>query len=321
MDIYISRAQVNTGKSNPIQSFSHSFIMTTTTAKTTFTEKNDNANSNTSDQQQQQQEALSPRNNENNNNKNQKKLRLIALLKKSAAAEVAKGDPWAKHQMHVRIPAERVVRHLYQASTKSWTSDETIVKMESTPFTHGAMRYCHRLKKRSALPDSASNHRFHDYGWTRACNYVAKTYHTTTNKNNNSNDNDDDDDNMIDTSEQAKEAVRNDISLQYEAAHWAERFNDKNPPKKIIFIRAYALEFPNRPGAPWFAVERFISGNDMYGCGFVKHNTNAGFVDADLEHRVTPQVFSAFTFYESHGERLVADIQGVGDLFTDPQGT
>ena len=31
------------------------------------------------------------------------------------------------------------------------------------------------------------------------------------------------------------------------------------------------------------------------------------------------QVFSAFSFYESQGDRLVADIQGVGDLFTDPQ--
>jgi Alpha-kinase family len=69
-----------------------------------------------------------------------------------------------------------------------------------------------------------------------------------------------------------------------------------------------------------FAVERYISGTDMYGCGFVKHNTNSGFVDEDL-HRVTPQVFSAFSFYESRGERLVADIQGVGDLYTDPQGT
>ena len=31
------------------------------------------------------------------------------------------------------------------------------------------------------------------------------------------------------------------------------------------------------------------------------------------------KVFSAFSFYESQGTRLVADIQGVGNLFTDPQ--
>ena len=30
-------------------------------------------------------------------------------------------------------------------------------------------------------------------------------------------------------------------------------------------------------------------------------------------------MFSAFSFYASQGNRLVADIQGVGNLFTDPQ--
>jgi elongation factor 2 kinase len=51
-----------------------------------------------------------------------------------------------------------------------------------------------------------------------------------------------------------------------------------------------------------------------------RRHSLAGFssVDEDL-HRYTPQVFSAFSFYESKGERLVADIQGVGDLYTDPQ--
>jgi elongation factor 2 kinase len=65
-------------------------------------------------------------------------------------------------------------------------------------------------------------------------------------------------------------------------------------------------------------VERFIAGKDSYGCGFVKHNTNSGYVDCDLR-RTTPQVLSAFSFYASRGTRLVADVQGVGDLFTDPQ--
>lgn len=157
----------------------------------------------------------------------------------------------------------------------------------------------------SAPPSSSSNHRFHSYGWTRASNFIAKAYHK---------------DGEIDTSEEAKDAVRNDITLQYEAQYWVEKFNEKDPPKKLVFIRAYAMEFPDRPGKPWFAVERYISGTDSYGCGFTKHNTNAGFVDEDL-HRVTPQVFSAFSFYESEGNRLVADMQGVGDLYTDPQGT
>ena len=224
-------------------------------------------------------------------------------LRDAASKAIAEGDPWAKHHME-KIPAERIIRHMYHPESKTWSEDETIVKMEKEPFTHGAMRFCYRMKKRSTPPQSASNHRFHNYGWTRASNYVAKAYQR---------------DGEVDCSEEAKAAVKNDIMLQYEASHWAELFNDiGQPPKKIVFIRAYAIEFPDREGQPWFAVERFIAGNDSYGAGFTKHNTNSGFVDEDL-HRVTPQVFSAHSFYCSDGNRLVADIQGVGDLFTDPQ--
>jgi elongation factor 2 kinase len=238
---------------------------------------------------------------EKDNKSSRKKL--TALLREAAAKAIAETEPWAKYEIE-KLPAERIIRHLYQPLIKTWTQDETIVKMESEPFTHGAMRHCYRMKKLSPPPESASNHRFHDHGWKKAQNYVAKAYLK---------------DGEIDTSEDAKDAVRNDIILQYEAQHWAKLYNEREPPKTIIFIRAYAVEFPDRSGSPLFAVERFISGTDSYGCGFFKHNTNAGFVDEDL-HRVTPQVFSAFSFYESQGTRLVADIQGVGDLYTDPQG-
>jgi elongation factor 2 kinase len=69
---------------------------------------------------------------------------------------------------------------------------------------------------------------------------------------------------------------------------------------------------------PHHLFRRFITGQDRYGAGFTKHNTNSGFVDTSLR-RNTPQLFSAFSFYSSKGTRLVADIQGVGDLYTDPQ--
>jgi elongation factor 2 kinase len=122
----------------------------------------------------------------------------------------------------------------------------------------------------------------------------------------------------IDISTDGKDSVLTDIRLQYEAMHWANKFNDVHPPKRIDFIRAYAVEFIDRPGKPMFAVERFIAGKDSYGLGFIKHNTNSGFVDLEAR-RKTPQVFSAHSFYASEGNRLVADIQGVGDLYTDPQ--
>jgi elongation factor 2 kinase len=44
----------------------------------------------------------------------------------------------------------------------------------------------------------------------------------------------------------------------------------------------------------------------------------SGFVTDELV-RNTPHAFSHFTFDESGGREIVVDVQGVGDLFTDPQ--
>eukprot|EP00429_Kryptoperidinium_foliaceum_P005933 CAMPEP_0176011026 /NCGR_PEP_ID=MMETSP0120_2-20121206/5075_1 /TAXON_ID=160619 /ORGANISM="Kryptoperidinium foliaceum, Strain CCMP 1326" /LENGTH=796 /DNA_ID=CAMNT_0017343883 /DNA_START=142 /DNA_END=2529 /DNA_ORIENTATION=- len=250
---------------------------------------------------------VTPSNNNNNHTHSSNPVarqKLIACLKEAARKVLQVPDPWEQYGIP-KIPAERVIRHLYHPSSKTWSEEETLVKMQAEPFTRGAMRVCYRLKKRATPPQSSTNHHFHALGWNQACtNYIAKAYHTPQGD--------------VDCSAEAKEAVQKDVALQYEASHWAERFNQEHPPKSIVFIRAYALEFPDRPGKPWFAVERFISGKDVFGAGFTKHNTNSGFVDEAL-HRVTPQTFSAFSFYDSQGERLVADIQGVGDLYTDPQ--
>lgn len=237
----------------------------------------------------------------------ERKRYLLKLFQRAAIKLKNEGDPWKRYNIQ-DIPAERVIRHLYHPTSHTWSTDETIVKMEKEPFTHGAMRYCYRMKKRSSPPADATNHHFHKINWSYASNYVAKAY-IITDSNGTSN---------IDTSTTAKQNVRNDIMLQYEAQYWAQKYNEQNPPKTIHFLRAYAIEFPDRDGSPWFAVERFITGTDSYGAGYTKHNTNSGFVDHELR-RVTPQIFSAYTFYASSGHRLVADIQGIGDLYTDPQ--
>lgn len=64
--------------------------------------------------------------------------------------------------------------------------------------------------------------------------------------------------------------------------------------------------------------ERFVEANKLSGVGFVKHNSNAGYVETG-NSRATPQAFSAHSFYASGGRVMVVDIQGVGDLYTDPQ--
>lgn len=45
--------------------------------------------------------------------------------------------------------------------------------------------------------------------------------------------------------------------------------------------------------------------------------SRSGFVEE--HHRSTPQAFSHYTFQASGGQLMVVDIQGVGDLYTDPQ--
>ena len=52
---------------------------------------------------------------------------------------------------------------------------------------------------------------------------------------------------------------------------------------------------------------------------YVKHNSNAGYVEDVMYLRSTPQAFSHFTFECSNHELIIVDIQGVDNLFTDPQ--
>ena len=138
-----------------------------------------------------------------------------------------------------------------------------------------------------------------------------------------------------------------DVFLQMESAVWADRFNAMDPPKKIHFLHAHLIEIeddvagavaaagaaaaagadapPPPPGASaacvpcdppappsgMFAVERYIEGE------YLKHNSNSGYINE--QHRMTPQAFSHFTYASSSGGEMVVDIQGVGDLWTDPQ--
>ncbi|VDP86776.1 unnamed protein product [Echinostoma caproni] len=71
------------------------------------------------------------------------------------------------------------------------------------------------------------------------------------------------------------------------------------------------IKMINRPDQPLYHLEHFIEGT------YRKYNSNSGFVD-DVA-RNTPQAFSHFTFEQSGHRLIVVDIQGVGDLWTDPQ--
>jgi elongation factor 2 kinase len=92
------------------------------------------------------------------------------------------------------------------------------------------------------------------------------------------------------------------------------------PPKQIDMLSAAVLQI-QRPALPpglgsisetgTCLVEPLVPGE------YVKHSSNLGYVDESK--RLTPRCFSHFTFEATGGEAMVVDIQGVGDVLTDPQ--
>ncbi|KAK2154375.1 hypothetical protein LSH36_269g00033 [Paralvinella palmiformis] len=149
------------------------------------------------------------------------------------------------------------------------------------PFNFGAMRSCYRLKKLSTFSKNSD--------WKQALNYVAKKYREDVNR----------------------DVYFEDVCLQMDAKLWGEEYNRHRPPKKVDIFQMCVLEFKNRPERPLYHLEHFIEGD------YIKYNSNSGFVEENL--RLTPQAFSHFTFERSGHELIVVDIQGVGDLWTDPQ--
>ncbi|VDK33917.1 unnamed protein product [Taenia asiatica] len=217
----------------------------------------------------------------------------------------AKLDLWSDFDLK-STPTIAAVRHRYSALKKKWIKDSILVKLEEKAFNRGAMRECFRLKK---LPDNGD--------WNAASNYVAKRY----------------------ISPVSNSVYLDDVRLQMEAKLWAEAFNKQNPPKKVDVFQMSVIEIlPESPDSPpicdpkrrgsitmmsmpsiqrkaqssqFYHIERYMDGE------YRKYNSNSGFVDG--QPRNTPQAFSHFTFEHSGHRLLVVDIQGVGDLYTDPQ--
>lgn len=194
-----------------------------------------------------------------------------------------RSDPWEKFHLD-ELPVENAIRHRYNALNQTWSTEEVVVKMDNKSFAKGAMRECFRMKKLSNFSQSQD--------WSRdSNNYVAKSY--------------------MDAKVERKTYFE-DVKLQMDAKLWGEEFNRHNPPKKVDIFMMAILELVERPGQPLFHVEHYIDGV------YVKYNSNSGFVDNRLA-RQTPHAFSHFTFERSGHELIVVDIQGVGDLYTDPQ--
>ncbi|KAJ7331178.1 Eukaryotic elongation factor 2 kinase [Desmophyllum pertusum] len=81
----------------------------------------------------------------------------------------------------------------------------------------------------------------------------------------------------------------------------------------LDIFQVCVIEMKDREESPLFHVEHFIEGK------YIKYNSNSGYVLHDETLRCSPQAFSHFTFERSGHQLIVVDIQGVGDLYTDPQ--
>uniref|UniRef100_W5MNU6 Eukaryotic elongation factor 2 kinase n=1 Tax=Lepisosteus oculatus TaxID=7918 RepID=W5MNU6_LEPOC len=190
-------------------------------------------------------------------------------------------DPWAEFHLE-DIETEPCVRYRYNAVTGEWAQDQVYIKMATQPFGRGAMRECYRTKKLSNFS--------HSHNWKSASNYVAKRYIEPV----------------------ARDVYFEDVRLQMEAKLWGEEYNRHRPPKQVDIMQMCILEMTGRPGKPLYHLEHYIEGK------YIKYNSNSGFVRDD-NIRLTPQAFSHFTFERSGHQMIVVDIQGVGDLYTDPQ--
>ncbi|XP_032826051.1 eukaryotic elongation factor 2 kinase isoform X1 [Petromyzon marinus] len=190
-------------------------------------------------------------------------------------------DPWAEFHLE-EIETEVATRFRYNALTSKWVEDEVFMKMAKQPFGRGAMRECFRTKK-------LSNFARHQQ-WKAASNYVVKRYMEPV----------------------TRDVYFEDVRLQMDAKLWGEEYNRHNPPKKVDIMQVCILELKNRADKPLFHLEHYIEGK------YLKYNSNSGFV-RDENMRCTPQAFSHFSFERSGHQLIVVDVQGVGDLYTDPQ--
>ncbi|XP_072228914.1 eukaryotic elongation factor 2 kinase isoform X3 [Leuresthes tenuis] len=190
-------------------------------------------------------------------------------------------DPWAQFHLE-EIATEPCIRYRYNAVTGEWNQDQIHIKMGPQPFGKGAMRECFRAKKLSNFSHSSN--------WKMASNYVAKRYMEPVDRN----------------------VYFEDVRLQMEAKLWGEEYNRHRPPKQVDIMQMCVVEMANRPEKPLFHLEHYIEGK------YIKYNSNSGFVRDD-NIRLTPQAFSHFSFERSGHQLIVVDIQGVGDLYTDPQ--
>ena len=200
--------------------------------------------------------------------------------------------------------------------------------LSKEPFTHGEMRSCYLLWI-TEDQGMASGVRWvgqqappHMVAVTRPRLFVAKKFLSL-------------------NGQDELSLLREDLYLQYKAKEIAAAYNQRNPPKAVDFVdcgifllRKSCEEDATEEGGEdsastatsrgtrggegqrqrkirdeLYLVEPFLEGE------YTKYSNNRGWESGD---RATPAAFSHFSYEYSKGQLVVVDVQGVGDLYTDP---
>ncbi|ETO21787.1 hypothetical protein RFI_15417 [Reticulomyxa filosa] len=204
--------------------------------------------------------------------------------------------------------SEEAIKYIFDYENNDWRQEKCKVKIDEIPFQSGGLRYVFHLQDLSHPEEK----------WVAKMSQDMK-------------------DNL------SKDIYFNDVKMQAIARYFCNGPNGynslycldifiiitviiviiveqiiwniliiDNPPKRVDFLEANVLQLVQREGSPLCHMEKFIEGD------YRKHNNNSGWVDED-EARSTPQAFAHFTYEASKGKLLVIDIQGVNDVYTDPQ--
>jgi len=210
------------------------------------------------------------------------KIKKLWKLESRKALRKSESDSWA--EIFEDIKPYKATRLRYNAAKETWLEDKIQIKIEPETFNEGAMRECFRAKK---LGNFSMNPK-----WHTASSVVLKRYKES-----------------VDTP-----TLFEDVKLQMEAKMYSQLYNKRKPPKQIDIMQICIIkvqDYNDNEEYTHFQMEHFIEGD------YTKFNSNSGFVSDDL--RRTPQAFSHFSFEHSGREKMIIDIQGVNDLWTDPQ--
>lgn len=206
----------------------------------------------------------------------------MSKLFKAAAARATLGKEQTFKDFSPEAQRKSFIRHKFDTKIEQFVED--VIEGEMEPRTmsvklEGATRELYRMKIYTK--------------WRGCDSYVAKKYRP-----------------HIDAT---KEMYFTDCQMQMVAKKVAEEYNKLKPPNRIDFLECFVLEYRvEGQESLYWCCEKFVQGD------YMKHSSNSGFVE-EAHHRMTPHAFSYYSYLLSDGKRMIVDIQGVGNLWTDPQ--